>query len=223
VVSGNSLRNCGGSADALIVAAGVTDFVISGNRIADDLATHVMRYGISIYSGASDRYSITGNLITGNTSQAVFDAGTGVNKVIVNNLSNANGIVPEHYALGSGLDFGAQVAPGGTSDLSKHIALHTAGFGLCITANRQNYVTAGTGNHVFVQNGVDLANIGSLGITSYTAMQIGGASGPTWTTGSTAPAATAPVGSLYSRVGGVVGATLYVSRGGGTWAAVAGV
>jgi hypothetical protein len=52
---------------------------------------------------------------------------------------------------------------------------------------------------------------------------VGGGSGPTWTTGSAAPAATAPVGSLYSRTGGAVGATLYVSRGGGTWAAVAGV
>jgi predicted MPP superfamily phosphohydrolase len=31
------------------------------------------------------------------------------------------------------------------------------------------------------------------------------------------------VGSLYSRVGGAVGATLYVSRGAGVWAAVAGV
>jgi hypothetical protein len=50
-----------------------------------------------------------------------------------------------------------------------------------------------------------------------------GASGPTWTSGSAAPSATAPVGSLYSRVGGAVGATLYVSRGSGTWAAVAGV
>lgn len=52
---------------------------------------------------------------------------------------------------------------------------------------------------------------------------VGGASGPTWTTGSAAPTATAPVGSLYSRAGGAVGATLYVSRGAGTWAAVAGV
>jgi hypothetical protein len=49
------------------------------------------------------------------------------------------------------------------------------------------------------------------------------ASGPTWTTGTAAPSSTQPVGSLYSRVGGAVGATLYVSRGGGTWAAVAGV
>ena len=59
--------------------------------------------------------------------------------------------------------------------------------------------------------------------TATTAMQVGSTSGPTWTTGTAAPAATAPIGSLYSRTGGAVGATLYVSRGAGTWAAVAGV
>lgn len=46
---------------------------------------------------------------------------------------------------------------------------------------------------------------------------------PTWTAGTDAPSAVAPVGSLYSRGGGAVGATLYVSRGAGVWAAVAGV
>ena len=51
----------------------------------------------------------------------------------------------------------------------------------------------------------------------------GSTGGPTWTTGTAAPSSAQPVGSLYSRVGGAVGATLYVSRGGGTWAAVAGV
>lgn len=51
----------------------------------------------------------------------------------------------------------------------------------------------------------------------------GTASGPSWTSGTAAPTATAPVGSLYSMVGGAVGATLYVSRGGGVWNAVAGV
>ena len=63
----------------------------------------------------------------------------------------------------------------------------------------------------------------TTGTMTAVALQTGTTSGPTWTTGSAAPAATAPVGSLYSRVGGAVGATLYVSRGGGTWAAVAGV
>jgi hypothetical protein len=63
--------------------------------------------------------------------------------------------------------------------------------------------------------------VGTLQTTGV--LGVGGTTGPTWTTGSAAPAATAPVGSLYSRVGGAVGATLYVSRGGGTWAAIAGV
>lgn len=50
-----------------------------------------------------------------------------------------------------------------------------------------------------------------------------GIAGPTWTQGAGVPGATAPVGSLYSRTGGAIGSTLYVSRGGGTWLAVAGV
>ena len=53
--------------------------------------------------------------------------------------------------------------------------------------------------------------------------RFGGSGGPVLLTGSAAPTANLPVGSIYSRVGGAVGATLYVSRGGGAWAAVAGV
>jgi hypothetical protein len=56
---------------------------------------------------------------------------------------------------------------------------------------------------------------------------IGGAGGPTWTSGPFVPVAAAPVaGSLYTRTagfGGGVGATLYVSQGGGVWNPVAGV
>ena len=47
--------------------------------------------------------------------------------------------------------------------------------------------------------------------------------GPTWTSGTAAPTATAPVGSLYSCTGGALGARLYVSAGAGVWNAVAGV
>jgi hypothetical protein len=56
-----------------------------------------------------------------------------------------------------------------------------------------------------------------------TTINTGGVGGPTWSSGTAAPSTTCPVGSLYSRVGGAVGSTLYVSRGGGTWVAVAGV
>jgi hypothetical protein len=47
--------------------------------------------------------------------------------------------------------------------------------------------------------------------------------GVTWTAGAAAPTSTQPIGSLYSRTGGAVGATLYVSRGAGSWLPVAGV
>jgi hypothetical protein len=60
-------------------------------------------------------------------------------------------------------------------------------------------------------------------VTAGLSLIIGSSSGPTWTTGSAAPSSIQPVGSLYSRIGGALGATLYVSRGAGTWAAVAGV
>ena len=50
-----------------------------------------------------------------------------------------------------------------------------------------------------------------------------GNAGPTWTSGGAVPAATQPKGSLYTRTGGAVGSTLYVSQGAGTWNAVAGV
>jgi hypothetical protein len=92
---------------------------------------------------------------------------------------------------------GARVGYIGYSDGVSHLQLDTEGSYL-------GYVVTGT---LSVQG----------------AFAVGGVAGPTWTTGSAAPASTQPVGSLYSRVGGAVGATLYVSRGGGTWAAVAGV
>ena len=95
-ITGNSIRDCGGTADAIVILGGVTDFVISGNRIADDKTTPTMRYGVSIYTGASDRYTITGNLISGNTSLAVSDQGTGTHKLIANNLGNNDGAIPLH-------------------------------------------------------------------------------------------------------------------------------
>jgi hypothetical protein len=51
----------------------------------------------------------------------------------------------------------------------------------------------------------------------------GGDGGPTWTAGAGVPTATAPVGSIYSRSGGALGNTFYVSRGGGVWHPVAAV
>ena len=54
-------------------------------------------------------------------------------------------------------------------------------------------------------------------------MAVFGALGPQITAGGGVPSATLPKGTLYLRTGGGVGTTLYVSQGGGTWNAVAGV
>jgi hypothetical protein len=58
---------------------------------------------------------------------------------------------------------------------------------------------------------------------TFTTLQAGGPGGPTWTAGTVVPAMTAVQGSLYSRQGGGVGATLYVCQGGTIWNAVTGV
>ena len=49
------------------------------------------------------------------------------------------------------------------------------------------------------------------------------AGGVTWTAGTGFPTASQPRGSLYSRLDGAVGTTLYVSQSGGAWSSVAGV
>ena len=58
---------------------------------------------------------------------------------------------------------------------------------------------------------------------SATTLRVGSMSGPTWTQGAGPPSSTQPVGSYYSNTTGAIGSTFYVSRGGGTWNAVAGV
>ena len=88
VVTGNFIRNSPTAVfgDSLVVAANVTDFVITGNRIIDDQATPTSRCPIAISPGTSDRYTITGNLLYPNGRvPAINDGGTGVIKTIANN------------------------------------------------------------------------------------------------------------------------------------------
>jgi hypothetical protein len=91
------------------------------------------------------------------------------------------------------------------------------------------YASGPTNSHTFWQKtgattGTRLMDINPGGnVTIYGSVHIGGTAGPTWYSGTGAPLATAPAGSLYSNTAGAVGARLYVSAGGGTWTAVAGV
>jgi hypothetical protein len=128
------------------------------------------------------------------------------------------------HASATGLSFGSTFAASST-DFSKHINLYGGTFGINVDSNANLCIGAQAGfSTIFMVGTGPVATIGINGITSQAAMQIGGASGPTWTTGSGVPSSTQPVGSLYSRVSTwAAGATLYVSKGAGAWTAVASV
>ena len=67
-----------------------------------------------------------------------------------------------------GLSFGSVVAPGGVTDLSRHIALFGTTIGFGVTSGRLNIVSTTT---VFVSGGTDVATFNSSGITANTVLQ----------------------------------------------------
>lgn len=79
--------NSGGGAGTyhgINVAAGVSRFAITGNRIGDIVAVvgNAQGYGVRVAAGASDYYEISGNLLSGNLTGDVSDGGTGINKLV---------------------------------------------------------------------------------------------------------------------------------------------
>lgn len=69
-----------------LAGAGATDFTITGSIATNGLGAGTQQYGIVIGSGASDRYVITDNQLTGNSVGSLFDGGTGTNKRVVDNI-----------------------------------------------------------------------------------------------------------------------------------------
>lgn len=70
----------------ILVDAGVSDFTILGNTLGGTLGFGTQRHGIIVATGASDRYSIAYNQVSGNGTSGVSDGGTGVNKSVVANF-----------------------------------------------------------------------------------------------------------------------------------------
>lgn len=66
----------------IYVQAGATDFVIQGCTLGGDLGFGTQKYGVEVAAGASDRYVIKDNLVSGNGTGGVNDGGTGVNKTV---------------------------------------------------------------------------------------------------------------------------------------------
>jgi hypothetical protein len=75
-------------------------------------------------------------------------------------------------SFSSGVNFGSVVAPGGVTDLSRHIALYATTFGMSITSNRANYVVPATAAHVLTVGGVDKVTVNTAGLTMAAATDI---------------------------------------------------
>jgi Right handed beta helix region len=78
-----------------------------------------------------------------------------------------------------GIQINTLAAPGGVTDLSRHIALFSTTYGVNVTANRLNYVAPNLAAHTFVVNAVDKVTINTSGITMAAATAITLAADPT--------------------------------------------
>jgi hypothetical protein len=89
VFNGFSARGNGtngaNTCDGINVAAGASDFLITGCTLGGSISFGTQRYGVNVVAGASDRYIVADNLVSGNGTGGVSDNGSGANKRVANN------------------------------------------------------------------------------------------------------------------------------------------
>jgi hypothetical protein len=85
----------------------------------------------------------------------------------------AAGAVTASFTATTGLSLGTNTAPGGVTDLSKHIALYNPIYGFNVTANFINSVLPTGASHGFVVNGALVAAIGASGVSVGSAKVLG--------------------------------------------------
>jgi hypothetical protein len=194
--------NSGLSFDARLAA--------SNSDLSKHISLHPSGYGFDVTSARL-------NLVAPSTASVACVVG-GVEKTAVSNTQMVSSVP---LNLGAGVGFGAQTGANNT-DLSKHVQLHTSGYGMSVTGGRLNLV-APTAAGVFASvAGTDILIASAGGVTVAPALFIN-ASGPTIRSGTGAATGTQPKGSIWMRTDGAAGSTLYVTQGAGVWAAVAGV
>jgi hypothetical protein len=119
---------------------------------ATDLSRHIELYtgfaGFSMF-GSAINYVVVG----GGGSHQFYVAGNQIAYL------NTGGLT----MVGLGIAQGSVVAASAT-DLSKHLSLHGAGYGFCVTANRFNYVAPTSAAHMFSVAGADRMAITATGM-----------------------------------------------------------
>jgi hypothetical protein len=63
-----------------------------------------------------------------------------------------------------GISFDDSLATGSTTDTSKYLTLHSAGYGFGVSAYRLNYTVSATDNHYFIVGGIDKLWVNSNGV-----------------------------------------------------------
>lgn len=84
LVASNQIFGC--SQYAILVAANVNLFTISGNQVGASSTWGINANAVAVAGGTSNAYSITGNNGFGATTPGVSDGGSGGSKVVANNL-----------------------------------------------------------------------------------------------------------------------------------------
>jgi hypothetical protein len=77
---------CGNTQSGISIAANINGFKIIGARIGNGYSKPGNANGIFIATGTSNQYTIIGNDLTGNTSAAISDGGSGTSKNIRGNI-----------------------------------------------------------------------------------------------------------------------------------------
>jgi Pectate lyase superfamily protein len=213
-IANNTFIECGsGSGTAPTIAFNATATGCQSVVVANNAANNGSALAPPLHFVQENPYGANNNTYLGNS---IF--GIGYNAQPYQLYTGSTPLL----RLPAGLSFGTHEAAA-DSDMTQHISLYDGFAGINVFGSALNLVMdAGAGSINFKVSGNVIGFVNANGLSA-TSLQVGIASGPTWTTGSAAPTATAPIGSLYSDVSGTVGATLYVSRGGGTWNAVSGV
>jgi hypothetical protein len=134
-----------------------------------DGATGTWRSFRALTSGILN-WVVGGNLTA--TPQDGSNAGTDLD---FNAYSDTGALIATHaritratglFTFYRGIFINTQVAPGGITDLSRHIALYSTTYGFNVTANRLNYLAPNLAAHWFNVNAIDVASITATGINA---------------------------------------------------------
>ena len=185
--------------------------------------------GTNATTAAAARTNLGAFPTTGGTIAGATTITSGNLTIGTSGTQNAITIAP-----GASAGAGAQVTFSGTAGMTVQQSLNTSGTNVITaggaTSNTVTLAPAAAGSTPQLQSGgsdtnvnLNIATKGTGIVNIVPGLTVGASGAPTIRSGAGAASGTQPNGSLWIRNDGTTGARLYVSAGGGTWSAVAGV